>query len=318
MPSPYTKLSQKEFKLAYANRRISSKTLKKEAEIKKLFDLIFKQQNWGGIRGKRRGTGGIFPDDWFRKHIAKAIKGDFNALKDLSRITGRKISDLKDAFEKRKDALLETRSNAATKSFPSEKKATLQKSIKPKVKKNESIYKDQLIEIKERVEKNIYKITNNQTGYTRYRVQVWSDKAPLDESGIPSFNEAKSIKSKHFKDNPELISQGRSEYKTIEKNIKFNGHNYIVQISRGSYDDQEIFYKGNISTLYKARKIRDQLMVNNPPINNKSKIGTGENNIDTLNQQAKSFYNENQVEFSTYKPLSSEEKKKIRDKLRNK
>ena len=318
MPSPYTKLSQKEFKLAYANRRTSSKTLKKEAEIKKLFDLIFKQQNWGGIRGKRRGTGGIFPDDWFRKHIAKAIKGDFNALKDLSRITVRKINDLKDAFEKRKEALLETRSIAATKSFPSERKEISQKSIKPKVKKNESIDKDQLIEIKERVEKNIYKITNNQTGYTRYRVQVWSDKAPLDESGIPSFNEAKSIKSKHFKDNPELISQGRSEYKTIEKNIKFNGHNYIVQISRGSYDDQEIFYKGNISTLYKARKIRDQLMVNNPSINNKSKIGTGENNIDTLNQQAKSFYNENQVEFSTYKPLSSEEKKKIRDKLRNK
>ena len=318
MPSPYTKLSQKEFKLAHANRRTSSKTLKKEAEIKKLFDLIFKQQNWGGIRGKRRGTGGIFPDDWFRKHIAKAIKGDFNALKDLSRITVRKINDLKDAFEKRKEALLETRSIAATKSFPSERKEISQKSIKPKVKKNESIYKDQLIEIKERVEKNIYKITNNQTGYTRYRVQVWSDKAPLDESGIPSFNEAKSIKSKHFKDNPELISQGRSEYKTIEKNIKFNGHNYIVQISRGSYDDQEIFYKGNISTLYKARKIRDQLMANNPTINNKSKIGTGENNIDTLNQQAKSFYNENQVEFSTYKPLSSEEKKKIRDKLRNK
>ena len=109
MPSPYTKLSQKEFKLAYANRRTLSKTLKKEAEIKKLFDLIFKKQNWGGIRGERRRTGGIFPDDWFRKHISKAIQGDFEALKDLSRITGRKINDLKDAFEKREDALLETR-----------------------------------------------------------------------------------------------------------------------------------------------------------------------------------------------------------------
>ena len=137
MPSPYTKLSPKEFKLAYANRKTSPQILKKEDKIKKLFDLIFKQQNWGGIRGERRGTGGIFPDDWFRKHISKAIKGDFDALKDLSRITGRKINDLKDAFEKREDALLETRSNAATKSFPSERKVISQKSIKPKVKKME-------------------------------------------------------------------------------------------------------------------------------------------------------------------------------------
>ena len=62
--------------------------------------------------------------------------------------------------------------------------------------------------------------------------------------------------------------------------------------------------------MYKARKIRNQFMIDNPTINNKSKIGTGKNNIDTLNKQAKSFYNENQVEFSTYKYLSSEEKKK--------
>ena len=122
MPITYTKLSQKEFKLAYANRKTSSKTLKKETEIKKLFDLIFKKENWGGIRGERRGTGGIFPDDWFRKHISKAIQGDFEALKDLSRITGRKISDLKTAFEKREEALLETRSIAAKESFPSERK----------------------------------------------------------------------------------------------------------------------------------------------------------------------------------------------------
>ena len=122
MPSPYTKLSKKEFKEAYANRRTSSKTLKKEDEIKKLFDLIFKKQNWGGIRGERRGTGGIFPDDWFRKHISKAIQGNFEALKDLSRITGRKVSDLKDAFEKREGKLLETRSIAAKESFPSERK----------------------------------------------------------------------------------------------------------------------------------------------------------------------------------------------------
>ena len=317
MPSSYTKLSPKEFKLAYANRRTSSKTLKKESEIKKLFDQIFKQQNWGGIRGERRGTGGIFPDDWFRKHISKAIKGDFESLKDLSRITGRKIGDLRDAFEKREDALLETRSNAAKKSFPSEKKVIPQKTIKPKVKKNESKDKEQLTEIKERVEKNIYKITNYQTGYTRYRVQIWSEKAPLDESGIPSLSEAKSIKSRHLKDNPELISQGRSKYKTIEQDIKFNGHSYIVQISRGSYDDQEIFYKGNISTLYKARKIRDQFMIDNPTIINKSKIGTGVNDIEELNKESKFLYNKGEVDFSTYKPLPPEQKKKIRDKLRD-
>ena len=105
MPSPYTKLSPKELAESYTNRRTSTKILQKESEIKRLFDLIFKQQNWGGIRGERRGTGGIFPDDWFRKHIAKAIKGDFDALKDLSRITGRKINDLKDAFEKRERKL---------------------------------------------------------------------------------------------------------------------------------------------------------------------------------------------------------------------
>ena len=317
MPSSYTKLSQKEFKLAYANRRTLSKTLKKEAEIKKLFDLIFKKQNWGGIRGERRRTGGIFPDDWFRKHISKAIIGDAEALKDLCRITGRKISDLKYAFEKREDVLLETRSIAATKSFPSEKKAKPQNLIKPKVKKNESQDKEKLIEITERVEKNIYKITNNHTGYTRYRVQIWSEKAPLDESGISSFNEAKSIKSKHLKDNPELISLGRSEYKTIEQDIKFNGHSYIVQISRGSYDDQKIFYKGNISNLYKARKIRDQFMIDNPTINNKSKIGTGENSIDELNKETKFLYNNGEVDFATYESLPSEQKKKIRDKLRN-
>ena len=57
-----------------------------------------------------------------RKHISKAIQGNFEALKDLSRITGRKISDLKTAFEKREEALFETRSIAAKESFPSERK----------------------------------------------------------------------------------------------------------------------------------------------------------------------------------------------------
>ena len=46
MPRPYIKLSKKEFKQAYANRKTSSKIQQKESEIKKLFDLIFKKQNW--------------------------------------------------------------------------------------------------------------------------------------------------------------------------------------------------------------------------------------------------------------------------------
>jgi len=316
MPSPYTKLSKKEFNQAYANRKTSPQILKKEDKIKKLFDLIFKQQNWGGIRGERRGTGGIFPDDWFRKHIAKAIKGDFDALKDLSRITGRKIGDLKDAFEKREGALLETRSIAATKSFPTERKLAPEKPIKTKVKKNESNDKEKLIQITEKVEKNIYKITNNHTGYIRYRVQFWDEKAPLDENGITSFNEAKRIKSQHLVDHPELLPQGRAPYETIERHIKYNGYNYIVQMTRGSGDNQEIFYKGNIPTLEKARKIRDKFVTDNPIIINKSKIGTGENDIEELNKEAKFLYNRGEVDFSTYEPLPSEQKKKIRDKLR--
>ena len=317
MPNPYTKLSKKEFNQAYANRKTSTRILQKESEIKRLFDLIFKKQNWGGIRGERRGTGGIFPDDWFRKHIAKAIKGDFDALKDLSRITGRKINDLKDAFEKREDALLETRSNAAKESFPSERKVTPEKPIKTKVKKNESNDKEKLIQITEKVEKNIYKITSNHTGYIRYRVQFWDEKAPLDENGITSLNEAKRIKSQHLKDHPELLPQGRAPYETIEKHIKYNGHNYIVQMTRGSGNDQEIFYKGDISTLDKARKVRDQFITDNPIIINKSKIGTGVNDIEELNKEAKFLYKQGEVDFSTYEPLPSEQKKKIRDKLRN-
>ena len=114
-----------------------------------------------------------------------------------------------------------------------------------------------------------------------------------------------------------FISHGRLEYKTIEQDIKFNGHSYIVQISRGSYDDQEIFYKGNISNLYKARKIRDQFMIDNPTIINKSKIGTGVNDIEELNKEAKFLYNKGEVDFSKYEPLPSEQKKKVRDKLKN-
>ena len=58
----------------------------------------------------------------FRKHIAKAIEGDAAALKDLSRITGRGVTDLKNAFVKRETFLDNTRSVAAKESFPPERK----------------------------------------------------------------------------------------------------------------------------------------------------------------------------------------------------
>tara|TARA_B100001121_G_scaffold290290_1_gene290017 strand:- start:715 stop:1644 length:930 start_codon:yes stop_codon:yes gene_type:complete len=309
MPSKYTKLSPKQFKEAYANRKTSSKTLQKEMEIKKLFDHIFKLKNWGGIRGSRRNTGGVFPDDWFRKHISNAIKGDLKTLKELSRITGRKINELKDAFEKREISLLKTRSIAARKDFFKGNKDVINNLDKKK--SNEKHLK-----ITERIEKNIYKITNNKNSNTKYRVRIWSEKAPLERGDISSLTEAKNIKSRHLKDNPELIPIGRSKYKTIEKDIKFNGYNYIVQVSRGSNNNQRIFYKGNISKLNIARDVRNRFVNDNPTIINKSKIGTGKNKLQDLNRETKHQYNEGKVDFNVYKPLNSDQKRKVRDKLK--
>ena len=102
---------------------------KKEAELKRLFDLIFLNKDWGAIRGNRRGTGGIIPDDWMRKHILPAIEGNKKALKDLSRITGRTIPDLKSAFEKRVPFLEETRITAAAESFPEDRRLTPEKAL---------------------------------------------------------------------------------------------------------------------------------------------------------------------------------------------
>ena len=45
----------------------------KEKNLKKIFDKIFDEGDWGGIRGDRRGHG-LIPDDWFRKHVSKAIR----------------------------------------------------------------------------------------------------------------------------------------------------------------------------------------------------------------------------------------------------
>ena len=113
-----------------------------------------------------------------------------------------------------------------------------------------------------------------------------------------------------------MLPQGRSLYETIEKHIKFNGYNYIVQITRGSGKNQELFYEGEIKTLVEARKIRDKLLNDNPIIINKSKIGKGVNKLETLNKEAKILFKEGKVDNPSYVSLSSVQKKKIRDKLR--
>jgi hypothetical protein len=125
--------------------RVKTKTIQKEAELKRLFDLIFLNENWGAIRGNRRGTGGIIPDDWMRKNVLPAIQGNKKALKELSRITGRTIPDLKSAFEKRIPFLEETRVTAAAESFPEDRRLTpekaLEKQQKIKLKRGERLDK---------------------------------------------------------------------------------------------------------------------------------------------------------------------------------
>ena len=62
--------------------RTNTTGIRKEAELKRLFDLIFLNKNWGALRGNRRGTGGIIPDDWMRKNVLPAIEGNKKALKE--------------------------------------------------------------------------------------------------------------------------------------------------------------------------------------------------------------------------------------------
>ena len=101
--------------------RENTKLIRKEKSIKSIFDAIFDAENFGAIRGERRGHG-LIPDDWFRKHVSKAIAGDADALKDLSRITGREIKDLQNAFKQRNSAMMLTRSKAAHESATFAKK----------------------------------------------------------------------------------------------------------------------------------------------------------------------------------------------------
>ena len=116
--------------------RQNTKLIEKEESLKKIFDKIFDEGDWGGIKGEfpgvgkaeqeagiskyhptRRGkTGGKIPNQWYSQHVAKAIKGDVDALNDLARITGRSVDKLQDAFGKIKDAKLKVRSVAAAES----------------------------------------------------------------------------------------------------------------------------------------------------------------------------------------------------------
>jgi hypothetical protein len=111
-------------------------TAAKEKDLKVIFDTIFETKDWGGIKSEfpnlgkaeiaegkskydlsRKGkTGGKIKNQWFSQHVSKAIKGDTDALNDLSRITGRSVEKLQDAFGKIKGAKQVVRSVAAAKS----------------------------------------------------------------------------------------------------------------------------------------------------------------------------------------------------------
>ena len=115
-----------------AKRKKPSDVIAKEKSIKEIFDKIFKEKNFSGIKpefpgvGKAEGdinkfdpsrkgkTGGKIPNQWYSQHVSKAVRGDVDALNDLARITGRSVEDLQDAFSKRD--LKAVRSEAAAKS----------------------------------------------------------------------------------------------------------------------------------------------------------------------------------------------------------
>mgnify|MGYP003148336152 CR=1 FL=1 len=112
-------------------------TAAKEKDLKTIFDTIFDAENFGAIKGEypgvgkadtkaginkydisRKGkTGGMIPNEWFSKHVSKAIKGDVDSLNDLARITGRSIEDLQNAFKQRNTPMMLIRSKKAYESF---------------------------------------------------------------------------------------------------------------------------------------------------------------------------------------------------------
>ena len=123
--------------------RRNTKLIEKEESLKKIFDKIFDEGDWGGIKSEfpgvgkgegdidkyhptRRGkTGGKIPNDWYSKHVSKAIKGDVDALNDLARITGRSVEDLQGAFGKISSKKQAVRSVAAAKSASNVKQVNI-------------------------------------------------------------------------------------------------------------------------------------------------------------------------------------------------
>ena len=111
-----------------------TKTITKEKNLKKIFDKIFEEKDFSGIKSEfpgvgkeeqkagikkgdpsRKGkTGGKIPNQYYTKIVGPAVRGDADALNDLARITGRTVDQLKDAFSKRD--LKTVRSEAAAKS----------------------------------------------------------------------------------------------------------------------------------------------------------------------------------------------------------
>ena len=98
--------------------RTPTKTITKEKNLKKIFDKIFEEKDFSGIKSEfpgvakeegdinkydpsRKGkTGGKIPNQLYTRNVGPAVRGDVDALNDLARITGRTVNELKDAFSK--------------------------------------------------------------------------------------------------------------------------------------------------------------------------------------------------------------------------
>ena len=113
-----------------ANKRTEA-ILNKEKDLRKIFTDSFKNEDFNALKpefpgvakgeGKidkedpsRKGkTGGKIPNQWYTKHVGPAVRGDVDALNDLSRITGISVEKLKDGFSKIKASKQIIRSKAA-------------------------------------------------------------------------------------------------------------------------------------------------------------------------------------------------------------
>ena len=113
-----------------ANKRTEA-VLNKEKKLKKIFTDSFKNEDFGVLKpefpgvGKGEGkiykddpsrkgkTGGKIPNQWYTQHVGPAVRGDVDALNDLSRITGISVEKLKDGFSKIEASKQAIRSKAA-------------------------------------------------------------------------------------------------------------------------------------------------------------------------------------------------------------